>query len=62
MLIEITDATQHKRVTRDTALLTQIGGSRAMTRQLAHEIQNPLGGLRGDCATSRQAVGRCFNA
>lgn len=47
MLVEITDATQHKRVTRDTALLTQIGGSRAMIRQLAHEIKNPLGGLRG---------------
>jgi two-component system, NtrC family, nitrogen regulation sensor histidine kinase GlnL len=47
MLVEITDATQHRRVTRDTALLTQIGGSRAMIRQLAHEIKNPLGGLRG---------------
>ncbi len=46
-LIEITDATQHQRITRETALLTQIGGSRAMIRQLAHEIKNPLGGLRG---------------
>ena len=27
--------------------LTQLGGSRAMVRQLAHEIKNPLGGLRG---------------
>jgi two-component system, NtrC family, nitrogen regulation sensor histidine kinase GlnL len=47
VLIEITDATQHQRITRETALLTQIGGSRAMIRQLAHEIKNPLGGLRG---------------
>lgn len=47
MLVEITDATQHQRITRETALLTQIGGSRAMIRQLAHEIKNPLGGLRG---------------
>ncbi len=47
VLVEITDATQHKRVTRENALLTQIGGSRAMIRQLAHEIKNPLGGLRG---------------
>lgn len=46
-LIEITDATQHQRITRETALLTQIDGSRAMIRQLAHEIKNPLGGLRG---------------
>jgi two-component system, NtrC family, nitrogen regulation sensor histidine kinase GlnL len=45
--IEITDATQHQRISRETALLTQIGGSRLMIRQLAHEIKNPLGGLRG---------------
>ena len=32
---------------RENALLTQLGGSRAMVRQLAHEIKNPLGGLRG---------------
>jgi two-component system nitrogen regulation sensor histidine kinase GlnL len=47
VIIEITDATQHQRITRETALLTQIGGSRLMIRQLAHEIKNPLGGLRG---------------
>jgi two-component system nitrogen regulation sensor histidine kinase GlnL len=47
VVIEITDATQHQRITRETALLTQIGGSRLMIRQLAHEIKNPLGGLRG---------------
>lgn len=47
MLVEINDATQHRRVRRDTALLTQVGGSRLMIRQLAHEIKNPLGGLRG---------------
>lgn len=47
VLIEISDATQHQRITRETALLTQIGGSRLMIRQLAHEIKNPLGGLRG---------------
>ena len=47
VLIEISDATQHQRITRENALLTQLGGSRAMVRQLAHEIKNPLGGLRG---------------
>jgi two-component system nitrogen regulation sensor histidine kinase GlnL len=47
VLIEISDTTQHQRITRETALLTQIGGSRLMIRQLAHEIKNPLGGLRG---------------
>ena len=47
LLLELSDATQHQRISRETALLTQIGGSRAMIRQLAHEIKNPLGGLRG---------------
>ena len=47
VLIEISDATQHQRISRETALLNQVGGSRLMIRQLAHEIKNPLGGLRG---------------
>jgi two-component system nitrogen regulation sensor histidine kinase GlnL len=47
LLIELTDATQHQRITRENALLAQVGGSRLMIRQLAHEIKNPLGGLRG---------------
>lgn len=47
VLIEISDATQHQRISRETALLNQVGGSRLMVRQLAHEIKNPLGGLRG---------------
>ena len=46
-LLEIVDTTQPSRITRDTALLAQQGGSRLMARQLAHEIKNPLGGLRG---------------
>jgi two-component system nitrogen regulation sensor histidine kinase GlnL len=47
VLVEITDTTGLSRITRDTALLAQQGGSRVMARQLAHEIKNPLGGLRG---------------
>ncbi|MDH4260238.1 MAG: nitrogen regulation protein NR(II) [Gammaproteobacteria bacterium] len=47
VLVEISDTTQPGRITRDTALLAQQGGSRVMARQLAHEIKNPLGGLRG---------------
>lgn len=47
VLLEISDATQHQRISRETALLNQVGGSRQMIRQLAHEIKNPLGGLRG---------------
>jgi len=47
VLLEIEDITQHRRLTRENALLAQVGGSRLMVRQLAHEIKNPLGGLRG---------------
>jgi two-component system, NtrC family, nitrogen regulation sensor histidine kinase GlnL len=46
-IVELADVTQHQRILRENALLTQLGGSRAMVRQLAHEIKNPLGGLRG---------------
>ncbi len=47
VLVEISDTTRQTRISRDNALLTQLGGSRMMARQLAHEIKNPLGGLRG---------------
>ena len=47
ILLEIEDITQHRRQTRENALMAQLGGSRLMVRQLAHEIKNPLGGLRG---------------
>jgi two-component system, NtrC family, nitrogen regulation sensor histidine kinase GlnL len=47
VMLEINDATQHQRITRENALLAQVGGNRLMIRQLAHEIKNPLGGLRG---------------
>jgi two-component system, NtrC family, nitrogen regulation sensor histidine kinase GlnL len=70
-LVEIADVTQHQRIQRETALLTQLGGSRAMVRQLAHEIKNPLGGLGGvgamvgpkpqgqACASASSRIRRC---
>jgi two-component system, NtrC family, nitrogen regulation sensor histidine kinase GlnL len=47
LLLEIADTTQRQRITRDNDLLARLDGSRLMVRQLAHEIKNPLGGLRG---------------
>lgn len=47
VLLEVSDTTRQQRINRDTALLAQLGGNRLMVRQLAHEIKNPLGGLRG---------------
>jgi two-component system nitrogen regulation sensor histidine kinase GlnL len=47
VLLELSDTTRQARISRENALLAQFGGSRMMARQLAHEIKNPLGGLRG---------------
>ena len=47
LLVELVDARARQRISRDTELLTRVDGSRLMIRQLAHEIKNPLGGLRG---------------
>jgi len=47
LLIEITDVTRRTQITRENALLIQHGAGRQMIRQLAHEIKNPLGGIRG---------------
>ena len=47
VLLEIADTTRQQRINRETALISQIDGNRLMVRQLAHEIKNPLGGLRG---------------
>lgn len=46
-LIEFTDVTSRRRITRDHTLMSQHDAGRMMARQLAHEIKNPLGGLRG---------------
>ena len=43
----MSDVTRRSRISRENALLIQHGAGRQMIRQLAHEIKNPLGGLRG---------------
>ena len=47
VVFELIDATQRHQINRENALMTQHGASRRMITQLAHEIRNPLGGLRG---------------
>ena len=47
LLIEMTDVTRRSQISRENALLIQHGAGRQMIRQLAHEIKNPLGGIRG---------------
>jgi two-component system nitrogen regulation sensor histidine kinase GlnL len=47
LIAEFSDASHRLRISRENALLSQLDVSRAMVRQLAHEIRNPLGGIRG---------------
>jgi len=47
LLLEMSDATQRQRISRDNQILADMDASRLMVRQLAHEVKNPLGGLRG---------------
>ncbi|MBV9063021.1 MAG: PAS domain-containing protein [Alphaproteobacteria bacterium] len=47
LLIELADATQRQRISRESDLMARLESGRLMIRQLAHEIKNPLGGLRG---------------
>jgi len=47
LLLELFDTTQRQHLDRENTLVAQQGVSRRMIQQLAHEIRNPLGGLRG---------------
>jgi len=46
-LIEIQQIDRHMRISRDSRQLTELSASREMIRGLAHEVKNPLGGIRG---------------
>ncbi len=47
LLLELMPLDRHLRISRDDQLLAQHEASRHVVRGLAHEIKNPLGGLRG---------------
>ncbi|AHE99729.1 nitrogen regulation protein NR(II) [Thioalkalivibrio paradoxus] len=47
LLIELTAIDRQQRISQEDQLRQQQSISRAVTRGLAHEIKNPLGGLRG---------------
>lgn len=47
ILIELTQVDRQLRITREEQLLSQHHAAQALIRGLAHEIKNPLGGLRG---------------
>ncbi|QPK63257.1 nitrogen regulation protein NR(II) [Methylomonas sp. LL1] len=47
ILIELQQVDRHLRITKEEQILAQQNTSRMLVRGLAHEIKNPLGGLRG---------------
>lgn len=47
VLVELLDLDRHKQISREEQLMSQNESARALVRGLAHEIRNPLGGLRG---------------
>ncbi len=57
VIVEFADITRRLRAQRENMLLQQHGAGRRMVRQLAHEIKNPLGGIRG----AAQLLSRQFN-
>ena len=57
LLVEITDVTRRSKINRENALLIQHGAGRQMIRQLAHEIKNPLGGIRGAAQLLERQLG-----
>ena len=47
LLVEMKQQDRHLRISREEGLLAQGNATRQLIRGLAHEIKNPLGGLRG---------------
>jgi len=47
LLLEISDRSRDRSIRREAELASQQKVSRRIVRQLAHEVKNPLGGMRG---------------
>lgn len=47
LLLEFTRLKAHRKLTHDENILSQYEASKVLLRGLAHEIKNPLGGIRG---------------
>lgn len=57
LLLELLDAAPRLRIAREAEMRSRLDGSRMMIRQLAHEIKNPLGGLRGAAQLLERELG-----
>lgn len=57
LLVELTQIDRRLRLTREESLLDRQAANRAVMRGLAHEIKNPLGGLRGAAQLLERELG-----
>jgi two-component system nitrogen regulation sensor histidine kinase GlnL len=58
LLVELTQVDRLLRLARDEGLLERQAANRAVIRGLAHEIKNPLGGLRGAAQLLERELGK----
>jgi two-component system nitrogen regulation sensor histidine kinase GlnL len=56
VMLELRKVDHHLRVDQEEQLIAQQEASRALLRGLAHEIKNPLGGLRGAAQLLQQEI------
>jgi len=56
LLVELFQRDRHLRIAREEQLLAQYHTSRTLLRGIAHEINNPLGGLRGAAQLLEQEI------
>src|SRR5262245_42742533 len=58
IVLELRSIDQHLRIEREERELTQAVANRELIRNLAHEIRNPLGGLRGSAQLLERELDR----
>ena len=58
LLLELEHIDRHLRISRENRMIAQNAAIRELVRGLAHEIKNPLGGLRGAAQLLESELGR----
>lgn len=58
LLLELEHIDRHLRISRENRMIAQNAAIRELVRGLAHEIKNPLGGLRGAAQLLEAELGR----
>jgi two-component system nitrogen regulation sensor histidine kinase GlnL len=58
VLLELRELAQQRKIAREAKILEQQEANRELIRNLAHEIKNPLGGLRGSAQLLERELDR----